>query len=256
MTKRLLLVIVLEVFIYFIFSVSVVLILAFFADRMELDSLQTFFIYIATLVLYILVWRGGLTLFDGRERSFLRNQLLKQRIISVFGHMGNKECGELVLKIQYLNTQCGKPIVCFIDSGGGDTIAFEVLGNAILSSRSPVIGIVIGRASSAAALLLQTCHKRFMLPLSRILFHGCGVEMGLETERMTATLIKDVITFLFLKKRDLVRTDRLHFSMVCDRSGITLEQMKALCDRELFPEEAKKYRFIDDIIKSIDEAYQ
>ena len=66
-----------------------------------------------------------------------------------------------------------KPIRLYINSPGGDLTIYETVKDVIEMSKTPIIGIVLGMAYSAAALLLLSCHERYMLKSSKLLLH-CG----------------------------------------------------------------------------------
>ena len=66
-----------------------------------------------------------------------------------------------------------KPIRLYINSPGGDLTIYETVKDIIEMSKTPIIGIVLGMAYSAAALLLLSCHERYMLKSSKHLLH-CG----------------------------------------------------------------------------------
>ncbi len=57
----------------------------------------------------------------------------------------------------------GKPIWLLIDSPGGDLFAGNQTFALLRACASPVIGLVMGQASSAAALALQGCNLRIAL---------------------------------------------------------------------------------------------
>ena len=66
-----------------------------------------------------------------------------------------------------------KPIRLYINSTGGDLTIYEAVKDIIELSKTPIIGINLGIAYSAAALLFLSCHERYMLKSSRLLLH-CG----------------------------------------------------------------------------------
>lgn len=64
-----------------------------------------------------------------------------------------------------------KPIRLYINSPGGDLTIYETVKDVIEMSKTPIIGINLGMAYSAAALLFLSCHERYMLKSSKLLFH-------------------------------------------------------------------------------------
>ena len=67
------------------------------------------------------------------------------------------------------------PIRLFFFSPGGDLDVNYALIDTIRMSKTPIIGINIGRCCSAAAYIYLSCHTRLMLPHSYFVFHqGSG----------------------------------------------------------------------------------
>jgi ATP-dependent protease ClpP protease subunit len=67
------------------------------------------------------------------------------------------------------------PIKLFFFCPGGDLDVNYALIDTIRMSKTPIIGINIGRCCSAAAYIYLSCHKRLMLPHSYFIFHqGAG----------------------------------------------------------------------------------
>ena len=64
-----------------------------------------------------------------------------------------------------------KPIRIFIFSPGGDLEIYRSVADVIRLSKTPVIGINMGIAYSAAAMIFLSCHTRLMLPSASVLFH-------------------------------------------------------------------------------------
>lgn len=64
-----------------------------------------------------------------------------------------------------------KPIKIFIFSNGGDLETYRSIADVIQLSKTPIIGVNMGVAYSAAAMIFLSCHRRLMLPSASILFH-------------------------------------------------------------------------------------
>lgn len=71
-----------------------------------------------------------------------------------------------------------KPIRLYINSPGGDLTIYETVKDVIEMSKTPIIGINLGMAYSAAALLFLSCHERYMLKSSRLLLHLGSASLG------------------------------------------------------------------------------
>ena len=72
-----------------------------------------------------------------------------------------------------------KPIKILFFCNGGDLEVYRSIADIISLSQTPIYGIVIGTAYSAAGMIFLSCHKRFMLRSSVVLFHrGSGQISG------------------------------------------------------------------------------
>lgn len=82
-----------------------------------------------------------------------------------------------------------KPIILYLFSFGGDIDICNSIIDTISISETPVYGVNMGRALSAAAYIFIACHKRFILPQAYFLFHegsatisGSAEEIKKQTE--------------------------------------------------------------------------
>lgn len=66
-----------------------------------------------------------------------------------------------------------KPIKLLFFSPGGELITYRAIADVIKLSKTPIIGINMGMAYSAAALIFLSCPIRYMLASSSLLLH-CG----------------------------------------------------------------------------------
>lgn len=71
-----------------------------------------------------------------------------------------------------------KPIRLYINSPGGDLNIFYTVKDVVEMSKTPIIAINLGTAYSAAALLFLSCHERYMLKSSKLLFHLGSANMS------------------------------------------------------------------------------
>jgi ATP-dependent protease ClpP protease subunit len=147
-----------------------------------------------------------------------------------------------------LETQEIKPITLLINSRGG-TGGFY-LQNVINSLRSEVNGLVIGRASSMAALILQMCNKRMMMPNSTLYFHHCGYSIPLE-RGYPYSLKKSDKDKIF---KNIQTANDPQITLLMKRTGHSRKVIKELLRYgELYsysiqPKEALKLNLIDEIV--------
>lgn len=138
-----------------------------------------------------------------------------------------------------------KPIRLLIFSPGGNLDCFTAIGNVIRLSKTPVIGINISCAYSAAAMILLMCHKRYALSNdSTVLFHqgGCSGVQG--TYDQVANFMKDY-------EKQVARLSQI----ILDRTSFTKEEVneKMKSDWYVSAQEGVERGIYDGIISSIDE---
>lgn len=138
-----------------------------------------------------------------------------------------------------------KPIRLLIFSPGGELDVFTAIGNIIRLSKTPVIGINISCAYSAAAMILLMCHKRYALSSDvSVLFHqgSCSGIQG------TYDQIAN-----FMKEYD-EQVSRLS-QVILDRTSFTKEEVdeKMKSDWYVSAREGVERGVYDGIISSIDE---
>lgn len=83
-----------------------------------------------------------------------------------------------------------KPIRIFIFSPGGDIDTYRSIADVIQLSKTPVIGINMGVAYSAAAMIFLACHQRLMLPSASILFHKGSGSLGGSFNEVYAAMVE------------------------------------------------------------------
>ena len=71
-----------------------------------------------------------------------------------------------------------KPIRILIFSPGGDLETYRSISDIIQLSKTPIVGINMGVAYSAAAMIFLSCHTRLMLPSASVLFHKGSSQMS------------------------------------------------------------------------------
>lgn len=132
-----------------------------------------------------------------------------------------------------------KPIIIYLNSIGGETISGMGLVSAIQTSITPVYTINMGQCSSIALVVFLSGHKRYTMPNSVFLMHeGFGgsydsISKAKETTLFFANQYEDVIKQLTIEKTALTKKDY---------------EKKYKEEWFFLPEEAKKYRFVDEII--------
>jgi ATP-dependent Clp endopeptidase proteolytic subunit ClpP len=142
---------------------------------------------------------------EGFERMTFGTALGK-RALFLIGEIDAGDAKRICASVAYLNLLSVEPITFYIDSPGGSASAGLDIYDAVKSSKSPVTGIVMRRASSAAAIVLQACAVRKIHRNSDIMMHHPSPDSSLGT--------LDVIENAALRK-EYLRNARHIFSYVC-----------------------------------------
>lgn len=142
---------------------------------------------------------------------------------------------------KHLSPEERKPIKLFIFSPGGDLSVNNSLIDVITLSKTPVYGYNMGNAYSSAAYILLSCHKRFTLPRSKLLFHqGSGAFSGTYAEILPSVLAYQA------------EIEKLtHF--VCERTSYTEEEVaeNIVSDWYITAQEGLEHGVYDAIVDSI-----
>ncbi len=125
-----------------------------------------------------------LHLFKVDEGARERNGLLCRRIIYVENHEDPKSKNKITLKlarqlvqdIEKLNFESEKPIYFILESDGGEFNAGLMVREAILNSKSKIIGVAIGDVMSAASHIYEACHERWIIDGAHIFLHPMWVD--------------------------------------------------------------------------------
>lgn len=125
-----------------------------------------------------------------------------------------------------------------IDSIGGDVNTGAGMYDIVSMCGRKTIGIVAGRADSAAALLLQACTTRLMTRHSSLMIHGCSVSFQGTLEHAESALKKYVGL-----EEGIVR-------IFAQRCGKSKKEIRKLMARTTYftAKEALKLALIDKIV--------
>ncbi len=157
----------------------------------------------------------------------------------------------LSLELYHFNRLGSDPIKILINSPGGEARWLGFILCAIRASQSPVIGIVVGNAYSAAMILLQSCRQRFAFPEATFLYHPPAASyvigrtsISVEQIEYDIQSLSQCLSFGKRKKEDYEK-------IVMQRSGLSLENLRAIENREITASYAQTLNFIDGIITKI-----
>lgn len=135
-----------------------------------------------------------------------------------------------------------KPILIYIDSGGGSLTATLTIADTILLSKTPVYTINMGCAYSGGLLVFVCGHKRYTYPSASFLFHEGSTSIG----DIDAGKFRNYAGFydtLILRIKEILLT----------HSNMTEEfyKEKYRDDYWFFAKEAVEKGFADEIITSL-----
>lgn len=132
-----------------------------------------------------------------------------------------------------------KPIVLFLSSIGGETVAGMSLVSAILTSKTPVYTVNLSQCCSIALVMYLVGHKRYSMPNSVFLMHE-GVSGAYES----TSKAKQTIYFYASQYEEVIKT------LTIDKTLLTKKEYEKKYKDEWYflPDEAKKYGFTDYII--------
>lgn len=178
------------------------------------------------------------------ERVYdIYSRLLEDRIVFLQGVINDYMANLIVAQMLFLESKDPeKDINLYINSPGGSTTAGLAIYDTMQYVRSDVRTICVGSAFSMGALLLAagTPGKRLSLPNARIMIHqpwggiqGQAADIKIHAEEI-------------LRTRDQLN------KILAEHTGQPLERVERDTDRDFFmsPEDAKKYRLIDEVIKT------
>ena len=182
---------------------------------------------------------------NGERVYDIYSRLLKDRIIILSGEITDESANSVVAQLLYLDSLNQDDISLYINSPGGAVTAGMAIYDTMNFVKSDVSTICLGMAASMAAFLLSSGakEKRFCLPNSEVMIHQpLGGAQGQATE------IKIAAEHILNLKEKLNK-------ILSKNTGQDIKQIEHDTDRDNFmnADEAKKYRFIDQILISDNE---
>lgn len=178
------------------------------------------------------------------ERSYdIFSRLLKERIIFLTGQVNDEMSSLICAQLLFLESENPKKdIYMYINSPGGVVTSGMAIYDTMQYISCDVNTLCIGQACSMGSLLLTAGAKgkRFSLPNSQIMIHQpSGGAKGMASDiEIQANLI------LSMRKR----LNNLYVK----HTGQKLAVIEKAMDRDnfMYPEEAKKFGLIDEIVES------
>jgi len=177
------------------------------------------------------------------ERAYdIYSRLLKERIVFLGTAVYDEVASLIIAQLLFLESEDpDKDIMIYINSPGGSVTAGLGIYDTMQYIRPDISTICVGMAASMGQFLLTggTSGKRISLPNSKILMH-----------QPWAGGLQGQTTDILIHARDMEKTRESLFKIIAQHSGQTYERVAADAERDniMNPEEAKKYRLIDEIL--------
>ena len=152
--------------------------------------------------------------------------LLEQRQIFVGEFLKGETSPNIKKAVLYLNALNDRDITLLINSPGGDSGELVTLCEIIHHSKAKVIGRVIGKACSAAAVLLQACQVREMTGNSTINPH---LAIGIPIIQLTAeTDLSALNKRMKGMKKSMVEEQKVYDKIFALRMNKSVEEVRKI----------------------------
>ena len=169
------------------------------------------------------------------------SRLLRERIVFLGTAIDDASANLVIAQLLFLEGEDpDKPVNLYINSPGGDMVAFFGILDTMRFLRPPVATMCVGQAASAAAVLLAAGEPgmRFALPNARVLIHQPhGGAQGQSTD-------------IEIQVREMVEMRERMVDVLERATGQPREQIVADIDRDhiLRGEAAVAYGLVDEIL--------
>ncbi|MEO5581481.1 MAG: ATP-dependent Clp protease proteolytic subunit [Saprospiraceae bacterium] len=179
------------------------------------------------------------------EDSILE-KLLESRILFLSGDINEQKSHEVISRLITLDYQNpSKDILLYIDSYGGDVYSLIAIHDTIKMLRCDVATVCVGKAMSAAAILLMsgTFGKRFITPNSRVMLH----EISSYGEEGKLTYIRDAL-------KETEKLQSLLEGFVKKYTKMSVKQIKDAFSKDFYMDaiQSKKFGVVDQLIDNPD----
>jgi len=170
--------------------------------------------------------------------------LAAERVIFLKEPVTKELASELAaLLLYYDNEDQKEDITLYIHSNGGDADGLINIYDVMHMIKAPIQTICLGKAYSAAAVMLAAGSKgkRYAFKNSKIMIHGVQFSFPIPGEDQINS--KNYFNFVKLNNDNIMK-------MLAADTGHTLEKIKEDCKRDLFldAKEALAYGIIDHIL--------
>lgn len=169
--------------------------------------------------------------------------LARDRIIFLKENVTKEVAAELSALLLYYDNESQDDIALYLYCSGGDADGLINIYDVMQMIKAPVQTICLGKAYSAAAILLAagTKGKRFAFPNSKVMIHGMQCNFPIPGQDQVNS--KNYLEFLNKNNDNIMK-------ILAKHTGHDLQKIKKDCERDLYlsAKEAKDYGIIDHIV--------
>ena len=170
--------------------------------------------------------------------------LLRDRVILYNDDINKSVIERIVLPLTTMAQKSVKPIKLLINSPGGSVEDGQMVVDAILTSRAPVITIALGQAMSAAFDIFLAGDKRIMYPNSILMMHS-------GSSRFESQTLPQINVEADLHRKYFERWSAWYASRTKIDQKAWHEMLSTGLNFYYFPEEALKLGLVHEIIKTV-----
>jgi ATP-dependent Clp protease, protease subunit len=172
----------------------------------------------------------------------MRNKLLEQRSIFLWGAVEEHSSRQIVEQLVYLEMQQpGVPIHLYINCPGGMVTAGFAMYDMMQSVSSPVYTYCVGFAASMGSVILSGGQKghRYIFPTAEVMIHQPAIG-GFQANSAD----------IEINARHIIRTKKLTASLLAANCNRTADQVMKDFDRDYWmtAAEALEYGIVDQVM--------
>ena len=171
-------------------------------------------------------------------------QLLSQRRVFLNGRVDDKSAHGIIGKLLFLDAvDAEKPVVLYINSGGGVVTSGLAIYDVMQHVRPPVYTVCLGHAESMAAVLLcaGAPGHRYALPNSRVMIH--------QPHHVISGQTSDIV----IKSAKAERTRASLANIIANHTGRGMKEVSDALERDTYmsAEEAKAFGIVDHCVVGV-----
>jgi ATP-dependent Clp protease, protease subunit len=190
--------------------------------------------------MYIIVVEQQTRRFVMNERD-VGEAMLKRGIFELSGKVNTEMLGAVKYAFGEFFARQLKKVLVIISSSGGDSNVALTICDIFGLYPGEITGLVVDRAYSSAAIILQACDVRLATPNAKILIHNGDCHIDVD-DMLDPKSFKEF-------KRDHLRHERHIRDVLMASTGRTVREIAKECkrDRAMYAEEAVTFGLLNGI---------